>query len=358
MGGDNSTQDIKSATQNLGTQTQRVTQAMQFTNGDMERARKMASGDYQDVYVIKGKVHSDISREYGIFMLFLTSEGMRLKNFQAAMSRSPYVYDKKITSKWTQLYKELAKFYSDSDYDSEITSNFINNFKKVMQSPVIAGLIKAADEKNTQEITETIEKVVRNNLQMSKAKVQVDYDLSDSLTVADQDIKDTTLPVQNESKSKTQEEPDYPPEIKNILSSALQGASVLSPTRGKEITKIQIGDKIKIHITDTSERGRNIIRIMDAETEDGTLKPVPARVRYIQKKKNGNWLVIVDLGENIFIWTEEEADNVRLALAEPPGGSQSVTASQDNKTKYLPLLLGLGLGLFILVFIVLIFLFL
>ena len=222
--------------------------------------------------------------------------------------------------------------------------------KKRVQTAVVASIIQGIDDRNTSFVTEILEKIFQGELQMSRAQVQLDFETSTSILVGDEGIEDLFATTKQAKKDdKPQEE--LSPEIKKILGDSLQGASVLSPTKGKDLGKLQLGDKIKIHITDTSERGRNIIKILKAETEEGTLKPVPARVRFIKKMQNGNWLILVDLGENIYVRIEEETDTVRIALVDVPVD----TAKNQAKPGMTPIILGIGIAVFVLILTILVF---
>ncbi len=349
--------DIKNAAQNLGEQTQKINQAIKYTDGNMDLARKMVAGDYKDAYIIKMKIRSDLTRDFGVVLLIVGKGHMRTKNAFVAMSRSPYVYDKKTSVGWKFFYKEIIEFHSDQDYEPE-TSNKIDNFlKKKIQGAVGSAIIQAIDDKNTQQVTEILEKLLKAELQITKAQLQLDFETTTSLALEENDIADVNAQVAAPASKTESKEEDFGPEIKRILADSLQGSCVLSPTKGKELTRLKLGDKIKVHVTDPSERGRNIIKILNAETDEGSLKPVPARVRFIRKMNNGNWLVIVDLGDNIFIRIEEEADNVRVAMVDAPGTDASSSQTPKNASS-MPLIIGLGVGVFVLLFTIIIFLFL
>lgn len=306
--------EIQSAAKNLGDKTQKLNNTLKYTDGDMDLAKKLISGDFQDVYIIKGKVRSDISREFGLFLILLSKVTLKVKNIFCIMSVSPYIYDTKISLSWKEFQKEIMQLRNDKDFEGNTTIRVENHLNQTLATAEVAKIIHLLDHKEHQKVSSEIHKYFVNELKMSKSLIQVDEEITNSLIVEEFGIVDKNAHVGAETPPKDKEE--LPPNIVRLAGEAIIGSSVLSPTKGKKLVSLQVGDKIRVHITDTSKRGRNIIKILMAETEEGALKPVSARIRFIQKLKDGNWIILADLGQDTLIRMEEEADNVRIAVVE------------------------------------------
>ena len=55
----------------MGGKSKRIETALKFTNGDMDKAKLMASGKLQDVVVIKGKFVDPEKNISGIILIFV-----------------------------------------------------------------------------------------------------------------------------------------------------------------------------------------------------------------------------------------------------------------------------------------------
>ncbi len=350
--------DISSATKSFSQQSQKINIALQYTEGNMDLAKKMVAGELKDVYIIKMKLRSDLTREFGLMILFLNRIGLQLKFAAVAMSRSPYIYDARTNINWNQYYQDILNGKKDADFDEKVTAKVQDLFLRLFATANVAQAIQHIDSNEHDSLSEYIHGMIREAMQLKKSHFSMDYEITSSLLTDEAGIEDRTL-SQKKLKAKSEDEErksEIPADILKIASEALAGSSVMSPTKGRDLPKLQVGDKIKIHITDTSERGRNIVKILNAATEEGTLKPVPAKIRFIRKKSDGNWLILVDLGDNIFVRLEEETDNVRIAVIEAPVMESANTSAKGKSS--LPLILGMVVGIVVIFIAILIFLFL
>lgn len=352
-------QEIGSAAKNLGQQTQKINTALKYTEGNMDLAKKMAAGELKNIYILKFKIRSDLSREFGLAVIFLNKIGLHVASMNIAMTRSPYVFDIKTNIPWSQYINEVNSVRNDSDFDDKLSNKVSDSIQKYLQIPIVAQIVQYVDDKNHDELTALIHSIFKSELQMGKSQIKVDFDMSNSLVLEEAGVEDSiVIKKQQSAVSDSDTNDGIPPDIKKKAVEAIQAATVLSPTKGKELGKLQVGEKIKVHITDATNRGRNIIKILNAETEEGALKPVAAKLRYIKKKNDGNWLLLADLGENTLVRIEEETDSVRVAMvdAQPAKGQQSRTGSSSGTN--MPMVIGIITAAVAIVITVLVFIFL
>jgi hypothetical protein len=290
-------------------------------------------------------------------MFFLQKSGLRLKNSFFVMSLSPYIFDSKLNLPWNQFKASMDLAKSEKDYEANMTNQVEKALNGCLVTAEIAKMVQNLETKNLDMVTNDFIDYFKHGLKMTQCTVKIEVENSNSLTLEEAGLEDKTISrFKSEAKTINEEESEeLPQEIRELSKHAITGASVLSPTKGKEIPNLRVGDRIKVHITDTSQRGRNIIKVIGAESTDGALKPIPATIRFIQKMQNGVWLILVHVGQELMVRIEEETDNIRVAVVDAP----QVNAKENPKVEgNLGIMLGLGLGLIILIVAILIFVFL
>ena len=85
----------------LGEQAKLFNIAMKHTGGDMDKARMMVAGQYDDVVAIKGKFSLSAAGKYGIFLIFLNIVTRRLVNVNSlVLSDSVFTDRARVFDDW------------------------------------------------------------------------------------------------------------------------------------------------------------------------------------------------------------------------------------------------------------------
>lgn len=78
---------------------ERLKIAERITGGDVEKAKKMLSGEYRNVYVIKGKFNSE-KNLYGVFIVFLCEIENKILKQKVIVGSTPSLCEKSPSSDW------------------------------------------------------------------------------------------------------------------------------------------------------------------------------------------------------------------------------------------------------------------
>jgi hypothetical protein len=99
------TDNLESAVNSLSEQTRRLDIAAYYTHGDMDKAKKMVSGAFKDIYAVKITFSSSI---YGAAMIFYNPTYSIFYPPYLIVTPSFSVDDMKTTVGWRQFEMDIA----------------------------------------------------------------------------------------------------------------------------------------------------------------------------------------------------------------------------------------------------------
>lgn len=347
--------DLDTATSNLSEQTKKLQIALYYTLGDEEKARQMVNGSYLDLYVVKGKFSS--SSVYGAFILFLNIPYLKLMNSYFIFSKSFEVSDIKTNQDWRNFEKDLFNLSRKSGYDESMTAKIKDAMSKALTMQEITKFSKLIENDDGIAINHNFQKFISDVTGFQNIELSVDYDKISSITmelnsVTSMKIRSTELSKETKTGEDVKiEKIDDPLEGKEVKL-MVNGALILSPIKGKDISTLAIGDRIMISVIDKSPRAIDLLKAFNAYGEDGGTKPIPGRL--VSIKHDSVYKLHAIVAKGIYVKIVEEEDFIKVAM-DPSFYNTKDAEEEVNVKKNKIIMIILSIVFFILICIILYF---
>lgn len=334
-------EENEKAYQHLSEQTKKINIALHYTHGDMEKARQMVAGNYNDLYAIKVRFAS--STMFGGFLLFFNHVYKTISGLTLILSPSYTLQNINPEWDWMLFEKEIAELMQKGDYDQILVKTFRDKIIKSLDIVLLNELARNIELKNAIAIDNIFRKLIQETLVLKRVDTLVVYQPTSSLTMELQSITITKLKseiVEGEQSKKLEIQPastgqaDYTPQVgvdgvKLIIKSAL----ILSPIKGKHISHLTSGDRVMISIVDTNPQAVKVAQALEAY-EDEKFKPIPARITYVKYIPQKGYKVYGLIAKGIVVDIDEEEDNIKVAL-DPSYAATIQPEEEEAKPNYL-----------------------
>ncbi|MCX8123070.1 MAG: hypothetical protein N3F66_02775 [Spirochaetes bacterium] len=328
------------AYQNLSEQTRKINIALHYTHGDMEKARQMVAGNYNDLYAIKVRFAS--STMFGAFLLFFNHIYKVISGLTLILSPSYTLQNINPEWDWVIFEKEIAELMQKGDYDQVLAKTFRDKLVKSLDVILLNELSRNIESKNEIAIDNLFRKLIQETLALKRVDTLVLYQPISSLAM---ELHSITIPklkseiVEGQPAKKAEEqvvpsEAEYTPQVgvdgvKLIIKSAL----ILSPIKGKHISKLSPGDRVMVSIIDTNPQAVKVAQALKAY-ENETFKPVPARITYVKYIPQKGYKVYGLIAKGIVVDIDEEEENIKVAL-DPAYAATIQPQEEEAKPNYL-----------------------
>ena len=336
----------------LGEKTKNINIALKYTNGDMEKARKMVNGQLNDVVIAKGRF-SVANHTYGIFLFFYNKENRYIMNINSLLTKTKALHEKvSINDNWKFFYGKFKDFInlesppennSVSSYD--FTRHLIDSLKGYEIFDYIA-------ESNVELSTDALTEIISKLFNRDEVHCRLDFEQTSSLALELSGIPVEEPPSsldQTETPGQTGEE-KLMAKIESEAAHVIDGRVIVAPVKGKYIKDIEPGDKIKVLFTNEDDSiAVKVATAQKAITPDGEMLPVKARIKAKIPLKEGGFMLYGVVAKNILARIVEE-ENVKIEMDMP----QQVPASDaTNNPLLLYIAFGSGIALIILILLIL-----
>lgn len=328
----------------LNDKTKLINSALRFTNGDVEKAKQMLSGQFNDAVAVKGKF--SIGEEiFGVFLIFCNNQFNTIMNANTLLSASKSLNDKiRVNDNWKSFYVNFKNYVNiDKSEKSLLDSYEFTNH--LIES--LAGYDTYTDinAHNIEVVTEIMTEIIYKYNNLGPITCQVDFEDTNSLQI---DIEGIPLELNDEStassnKNKESSESMTEKTLDSIESQAdyvIDGKVIVSPVKGKYINDIKIGEKIKvIPVNSSDEISIRVAKTLKAYSDEGEFLPVKARVKAMVPMDGGGFMIYGVLLKNILIRVLEE-ENVKIEVHTPKSEVRPAS-NESSLVVYISLLIGL-----------------
>lgn len=327
----------------LNDKTKLINSALRFTKGDVEKAKQMISGQFNDAVAVKGKF--SIGDEiFGIFLIFCNNQTNSIMNANTLLSASRSLNEKmRVNDNWKSFYINFKNYVNiDKGEKSLLDSYEFTNH--LIES--LAGYEAYTDinSHNIEVVTEIITEIIYKFNDLGQISCQIDFEDTNSLQI---DIEGIPLDIRDSSSaSDSGEEPAVSTTEKTLDSIESQadyvidGKVIVSPVKGKYINDIKIGEKIKvIPVNASDEISVRVAKTLKAYSEDGEFLPIKARVKAMVPMDGGGFMIYGVVLKNILIRILEE-ENVKIEVHTPKSEVKPVS-TESSLVVYISLLIGL-----------------
>lgn len=309
--------DLESVASNFSEQSKKLQIAMYYTYGDDDKARKMLSGAYMDLFVIKGRFSS--SSVYGAFILFLNLDYSKLIHLYAIADRSDETSEIKTSKDWRNFEKEIFEINNDGNFDEVFTGELKGYLNKIVNMKEFPKLVKLMEQDDGIAVNHEFQRLLSDSTGYQSIDVSIDYEKISSLSMEMHSVTSSKVSPADLAKGRARQQTteikieklDDPLEGKDVKL-ILNGALILSPIKGKDISNLVEGDRIRISLVDNNPKAIEVAKAFDAYDESGKFKPITGRI--ISKKHDGAYTFFAIVARGIYVKIVEEEDRIKVSM--------------------------------------------
>ncbi len=329
----------------LNEKTRMVDIAMKYTRGDIVKAKEMSGGQYLDVIVVKGKFLVEKKGLSGMFMAYFNYIHEYIAHSASIIFSKTAPFEKmRVFDGWTSLNKDLMAFRQGTDViDSQNFTYYLTD------SFVGYDVFPDVQEKNLADLTKTITEIIAKSFNVESVKCQIELESTSSLAM---DLAGLKIDMPGSAPKEIAEivqEDDRIVKVESEAKYVIEGRGIVAPVRGKNVSDLIAGDKIKVLLSGSDLVSEKILKMLNAFDQEGGRLPVPGRLKAkIPLEKGGTMLyAVVAKGVLAKIFEEE---NVKILLDQSIEDVQSEPSGFENKIIYI---MAIVVGLIILCGIIL-----
>lgn len=350
--------DLDSAVHSLSDQTKRMEIALHYTGGDVEKAKLMVSGEYNDLFTLKCKFSS--SSLYGAFIFFFHKEWLKLLNTFVIVTPSYSIDTIDVSIEWQFFEKEISEDISNGEHDDVLGRTLKDELEKRLDYRYIKEIVDLLKSDDNIKVSHIIQKLVQDILALQKLNLIIGYQAISSLDMELQSISSNKIKIDSISGKENIDEISIVPldeeseKDKSDIILILDGTVILSPVKGKDISELVEGDRIKINLIAKNPQAITVARALNSYDEgERKLKPISVRVKSIQHVQGEGYKIFAEIAKGILVKIIEEEENIKIAMDEYFTTKDETDQSQLN----LPLVIILSVFMIALIAIIIVFLF-
>lgn len=343
--------DLEAAASNFSEQSRKHQIALYYTMGDQDKAKKMVTGGYTDLFVIKCVFSS--SSVYGGFIVFINPGYLKAVNGYIIITRSFDLVDVKTTKDWRAFERLLVEAAKKGEHDEIFSNQVRDGLIKALTLQEISNLSKLLEQDNGIAINRYMQKFISNVGGLQNMELKADYEQISSLAMELHSL--TSVKITPEELAKGQckepvsdvkvEKTDDALEGKEVKL-MLNGALILSPIKGKDISSLAVGDRIMISLVDKNPRTIDVAKAFNAYDSEKGIKPIPGRI--VSIKLDGYYTIYAIVAKGIYIKIVEEETLIKVAM--DPAHFQSADGGKADEKS----VSGITLAVLVFVFIALV----
>jgi hypothetical protein len=316
---------------------ERLMAALGYTGGDEEKARRMISGEYRDVRVIKGKFAVSEADLYGNFMMFAHPESGKFLNVSLiAYSEANHYNDIDIGIGWREYFKEcerITRVVTLSD-----TADLLPYFMDSIEGYDLIGFMKSGDEEGA---LSSIIDIMGKYYTAGSADAVIAMEEASSL-----DLAEERIPVSRNERRRNDEsvaQADTRPEIERNAQFVIDARAIVSPLNGKRVGDLKKGERMLLLLVNRDPISMKIADALGALDDKRRYIPMKGKIVDIVPVEKIGYYLYCAIAKNAIAKIPEEG-NVLIEMADKP----RVTIDEIEKKKidrnlilYIALLAGL-----------------
>lgn len=298
--------------------------ALYYTGGDEQCAREMLEGKYRDLYILKATFQS--SSLSGAVLLFYNIKHLKLVDISAYVTSSVMSPAPDPASLWWEFEKNISRLIRGGEQDHILVRTLRDGIARSFTKSFIADLNRFLENEDEISLNRLVQKVVQDALGLQRMEMKVVAANTTSLEMEQKSITTRKIDPQNLETKKLdaagQVRPLEETSNRNVprvgvdgVKLILRSSFILSPIKGKDITKLQVGDRVRINIIDKNPKAVAVAKAFNAYDEQNQkFLPVNARIRQIEKVEGKGIEAYALLAKGIFAHIIEEEENIKVAM--------------------------------------------
>lgn len=323
-------------TNELNEQTKRLNEASKYTDGDIDKAREMISGNYKDINVVKGKFAIEDAELYGFFAIFLKVDNESVSNITLYVLSSSEIYNKiKLTDSWKLYYKSINEAVSEQEI-SEVDDLIYH----LADSAKGYDLFSYSKDDDGAAIEDILIENFRKYYNLPSIDCSVEIDNASSLEIAEAGVSIESYVRKKKQVSASEKEQDVP-EIENEYDLKINAKVIVSPVKGKYVNDISQGEMLKLIPLKDDPISKKVAAAQRTLDENGKIKFLRGKLKEKIKLEDGGYILYCLVANNVLAKIIEE-ENVKIELFSHSKGKEKLDdGSKSNLILYVAMLAGL-----------------
>jgi len=332
--------------------------ALFFTDNNEETAKAMVEGSYKDQYAIKGIFSS--SSISGAFLVFFCMPIQYQTNIYAVTTTAP-VNDLKEETDWSSFEKAITDISASDKMDKNNPGAISSALSSGMTLPYNQELKKAFEASDMVMINYRFKRLLEEKLGLQQLDLVMAFEPLSSLEIELKSTSASKINLKNLKKRSQEEEKlketitetkrhDDPLTGKDVKM-LLNGRFILSPIKGKNVSSLKEGDRVRVIITDKNQKAIKLAQAFKAfDEKNQAILPVSGRIvsnRFFQKAGYEFYIIIA---KGVYLKVMEDKKDIKVALDE----DKSKNASQGGKAPMMPVIIWTCLAALIIIGVIII----
>ncbi|HSV97943.1 MAG TPA: hypothetical protein VLM75_13565 [Spirochaetota bacterium] len=328
----------------LGEQARLFNIAMKHTGGDMEKARLMVAGQYDDVAAIKGKFSLPSSGTHGIFLIFLNISTRRLVSVNSlVLPDSGFADRARIFDSWKLFYADFGSAVRSSGENSTGSFEFSNHLTDSLDG---YDIYETVDSWDLDAASNVIAEIVEKYYRAEPPRCQIEMEKTSSLAL---ELEGVQIEGADDARRVAAAgADDRLAEIERQAQYVVPGKVIVSPVRGKYINDVRTGENIRVLLTAKDAISVKVAKLLNAYTEEGEILPIKGRVKEKVSQGKFGYIIYALVAKNVMAKIIEE-ENVKIEMDAAPL-EEPADRGEGRLVLYLALLLGLVILALIIIF--------
>lgn len=318
-----------------------LSNALRYTDGDMQKAKDMIAGVYTDISVIKLLFRASNVGKYGLVVIFINTEKNYLQKFYSVVSKNEQICNEKPYNEWQHFFSTILETTYSELNEIVSTSQLGSAMEKELSPAIVSVLSDKINSNDTVSLNLQFEKMISFIFKTDQIELDIKIEKAGSIFV-----EEGIFTVEQEIKTAIEGEPEIKEDKKSVVTKSpvdttvqekdkefidmgntlVPARLVLSPVKGKWINQLLLGEEVKVKLSDKSPRAVAIADKLGCRV-DGKMKSISGSVESITKTPRG-WLIYITLAPNLVAKILEEED-VKVALADKSSSKKSSSGGKN-----------------------------
>ena len=299
----------------LGEQAKLIEKCIKYTKGDIDKAKEMVSGKYLDNIIVKGKFLVEEKGSSGMFLAFFNYIDEYIACVVSSLSSRDVIFEKvRVFDDWKTLLGDLKSYEKGEDIiDSQNFTYFL------IESFIGYDVFPDVHEHSLDDLSKTVNDIISESFNVDKVQCQIEFENTNSLEMELAGLKIDFPGGEGEEESgegAIAEEDDRITQIEKDASYVIEGKAILSPVKGRNLSDLVIGDKIKVDLPGGDMVSEKILNLMNAHDEDGQRMPVKGRLKAKIPMEKGGYIIYTVVAKRVLAKIIEE-ENVKVMIDGP-----------------------------------------
>jgi hypothetical protein len=284
----------------------------------------MMEGKYRDLYVIKSTFKS--ASLSGAIIIFYNCKHLKIVDSYPFITPGLLPRDLTPDKNCWEFERMVVDCVRSGEQDDILGRTMRDGIYRAFSMTLITDLNRALENEDDISINRLIRKIVLDSLGVQRIEMNVLFDYTTSLEM---ELKSLTTRKLDRNTLETRKldsaghvravevntDSNVPKVGVDGVKMIINCGFILSPIKGKDINKLQPGDRIRISIIDTSPRAQSVAKACNAfDEKTKKFSPINARIKQIEKVDGRGIEVYAVMAKGVIARITEEEENIKVAM--------------------------------------------